>query len=633
MSVKSPRKKPVLIFDGDCLFCRRWIRRLSRPTEGHIEMRPYQSCAADFPSIPAKAFNEAIQLVEPNGAVHSGADAAFRAAAWTPGYEGIESMYARSPLLQKAARRVYGFIGARRSLFGRITHALWGNGLTRPGHRLTLSLFLRGLGLVYFAAFASLLPQVTGLFGAQGVFPADLFLQLLKGQFGGDAALFLPSVFWLSASDQVLVGAAAAGLASSALVFTGVWPATGLLLSAVLYSSFLAVGGEFLRFQWDSLLVEAGVAALLVAPWRVAKPSLFKPLSPREPSRVALWCLQFLAFRLMFGAGVVKWMSGEPAWRDFTALGYHFQTQPLPNTVAWFMHQLPLWVHKFSAAGTLFIEGPLTLLVFGPRRLRLWAAVGFALLQVMIMATGNYGFFNLLALLLCLPLMDDKQLPRWFGRVRFGPPARTGARVGAWLYAALALPAGLFILDQQYFGPPGHLGAFRPAAVLAQTYSLVNPYGLFAIMTKERREIEIEGSTDGKEWKRYVLPYKPGPVERRPRQVAPHHPRLDWQLWFAALDEGLVTPAKGAKKSKRKGLRPTQVPRVLKNLMIRLLEGSPAVGALFEVDPFRGGPPPRQLRVSVHRYEFTAFGEKGWWKRGEPLIWFVVNPDEAARED
>jgi hypothetical protein len=241
----------------------------------------------------------------------------------------------------------------------------------------------------------------------------------------------------------------------------------------------------------------------------------------------------------MFSSAVVKLASGDPAWRHLTALEYHYETQPLPPWTAWYAAHWPAWFQRASAAGVLVIEGLVPLLILAPRRIRFAGAGALLALQILILLTGNYAFFNWLAILLCLLLLDDGVWPRGL-RDRFASrgEARPG---GAWrTWVARPVLVALLLLSVVPLagtlgGPPVGRGPLEAAYRAVLPFRLVNHYGLFAVMTTERPEIILEGSDDGRSWKPYEFRYKPGDPSRRPRFVAPLEPRLDWQMWFAAL--------------------------------------------------------------------------------------------------
>jgi len=358
------------------------------------------------------------------------------------------------------------------------------------------------------------------------------------------------------------------------------------------------LGQEFLSFQWDVLLLEVTVLAILWAPLG----GRLSPASP-PPHRAVTWMFRWLVFRLMLASGVAKLASGDRAWRELRALDVHYETQPLPSWVGWWAHQLPSWAHTGSVAAMFVIEllGPF--LALAPRRLRMLAFAVFAALQVAIAVTGNYGFFNLMSVILFVTLLDDDALPGWLRRPsESGQGARGRAWPRALVWPACGLLALLSIVPMARLAR-GRLALPAPLLGLYKTLRplrLVNGYGLFAVMTTERIEIVIEGSLDGVEWRPYRFRYKPGPLDGRPRFVAPHQPRLDWQMWFAALG---------------------REPPWFRRLCVRLLSGSPEVLALLDGDPFPDGRP-RYIRSVRYRYRFTDRATRSqtgaWWRR-EPL--------------
>ena len=427
-------------------------------------------------------------------------------------------------------------------------------------HLAVRSLYVRLLGLTHFVAFASLALQVEGLVGGRGILPLGELLEWLRRNMGPERFYSVPTVFWLDASDRALVGVAWAGAA------------LGLLLEASLLSIFFM-------------------------PWRLR---IHGDARDPPPSRLSLLLLRLLIFRLMFSSGAVKLASDDPTWRGFTAMQYHYETQPIPSFTAFYAQQLPAIFQSFSTLAVLGLELVVPWTIFGPRRVRLlgfWLLVG---LQLLIAATGNFAFFNLLTIALCVPLLDDAALP-W----RRGAPATAAAaprlfeRVGAWPAAIVTLPLSLLLTL--------HATGVRfpwPAPVAALYQALlpldaVNPYGLFAVMTTSRPEIVVEGSRDGERYLEYEFRYKPGDPARRPVFVAPHQPRLDWQMWFAALGSCEGNPW-------------------FQRFLIRLREGSPPVLALLAHNPFPDEPP-RYLRTTLYDYHFTSVAERSrtgaWWRR------------------
>jgi hypothetical protein len=464
-------------------------------------------------------------------------------------------------------------------------------------------LFLRGLGLVYFIACISLVPQIVGLLGEHGIVPACNLIDAASNVLHGvDRYLKLPTLAWVVCTDASLVWQCVAGAAAAAFVVLNILPGPALLVAWAAYLSLVHAGQDFLSFQWDSLLLESGFLGLCLSGWG------WRPSLIREPPRVFVWAVRVVLFRLMFDSGMVKVViDSNHAWRSLTALQYHFETQPLPNPVSFYVHQLPAWALQGCAAIVLVLELVVPFTVFMPRRLRLF---GFALLvslQAMIFVTGNYTFFNLLTVVLCLPLLDDAALYRLSSALRkrsdaarLSPDAPVW-RDPFWLVSPIWVPLfALYLIDvSRLFGLHRYVPPLLfSLASLLQPFAIVSPYGLFATMTTERREIVLEASQDGKEWLEYELPYKPGSETRPPPFVAPHQPRLDWQLWFAAL---------GSYKNQSWFL----------GLVLRLLEARPEVLSLFEKVPFDTSPP-RYVRATLYRYTFAAGDaarEGRWWKR------------------
>jgi lipase maturation factor 1 len=430
------------------------------------------------------------------------------------------------------------------------------------GRFVSVPNFLRILGLIYLIAFVSFGVQAMGLIGARGILPLPAYLAALREAAGGSAFRAAPMVFWWSASDGAIRAVWILGAVAALVAMWGRWQRTALSVCLVLWISICVAGQDFLSFQWDLLLSEAGFLAIFAS-----------------EARIAVWLFRWLIFRLMFFSGVVKLTSGDPTWRDLTAMHYQYETQPLPNPIAWYMHQLPLSFQKVSTAFTFFAELLVPLLFFAPRPVRKIAAGVTIALQVLILTTGNYTFFNWLAIALCMWLFIE---PVGRGRVAVLYP----------LAAFIGLTTGLLFL--QLFGFPMPPGAGAVMHVV-EPLRIVNSYGLFAVMTTERPEIIVEGSNDGVEWKAYEFRYKVGDVRRAPPFVAPHQPRLDWQMWFAALGT-------------------YQQNRWFVDLVIRLLQGEPTVTKLLGYNPFPNAPP-KYIRARVYLYHFTTWGSRDWWTR------------------
>ena len=556
--------KPVLIYDGKCGFCKIWIDYWRRLTGDRVEYAPSQDAGDRYPQIARESFSKAVQLVRPDGSVVNGAEAVF---------ETLECEWAYRPLAP-VWEWAYRMIAGHRDGAYFITKWTFGTQIEPLRFARTEWIFVRLLAVIYAIAFGSLAVQVTGLIGSHGILPAADYLKAVTEGAGGMRFFYLPTIFWMNASDAALTGVCYAGVAVAAIVFAGFVERTGLALLCAFYLSLNAVGQDFLSFQWDSLLIEVGFLAIFLG-----------------NSKLVVWLFRWLLFRLMFLSGSVKLLSHDPAWRDLTALSYHYWTQPLPTVFAWYMAQAPLWFLKASTAFTFFVELAVPFFIFAPRRIRMVAAWLLIALQALIFLTGNYTFFNLLAIALCTFLFDDRS---------FWPKTNSRTQLPKKLIAAVAIlivTLGLARMLETFSG-----SVIEPlASVVKYTgqFEIVNSYGLFAMMTKSRPEIVVEGSMDGETWMAYSFRYKPGDLSRAPRWVQPHQPRLDWQMWFAALGEYRGNPW-------------------FVNFAVKLLEGSPEVRGLLANDPFQGRAP-RFVRAMLYEYRFTDAQERretgNWWKR------------------
>jgi len=486
----------------------------------------------------------------------------------------------------------------------------------RPTYFWAQRWFLRALGVIYLIAFVSLWVQVDGLVGSNGVSPVSQFLPAVRAQLGPDAYTLLPTLCWFGSSNAFLHFLCGSGVVCSLLFIFGIAPAVSLLALFILYLSLTIAGQVFFNFQWDVLLLEMGFLSIFFAPWRLRPRELL--LWPRSPppaaaypiSRVGLFLLKLLLFKLMLMSGVVKLTSGDDSWWNLTALDYHYWSQPLPTVFSWWADKSPEWFKHFSVAFCLVVEIIVPFFIWGPRRLRVIAAGLLIFLQLAIAVTGNYCFFNLLTIALCLLLIDDSVIRRSDRRavreqgVRAPGvrplPQRLCAYTGI-IVIIVTLPINAWLIFSA-FKPLS-----RPPSALASLYErleafrIVNGYGLFRVMTKDRGEIVLEGSADGIDWLPYEFKWKPGDVKRAPGWCAPHQPRLDWQMWFAALGTPHENPW-------------------LVALVFRLLQGSHDVSGLLANNPFPDKPP-HYIRAMFYRYRFTTMDELrqtgAWWKREE----------------
>ena len=488
----------------------------------------------------------------------------------------------------------------------------WILGASKLGaaHLASRWIFLRLLGATYLVAFWSLDLQRKGLIGSEGILPVHQFLAVVGENLGPERFHLLPTVFWWNSSDAFLQAACYGGIAFSLTLIAGIAPVLCLIVLWVLYLSFTVAGQVFFSFQWDVLLLEVGFLAIFFAPLNL------RPRFSRETavSPLMLLLLWWVLFRLIFESGVVKLTSGDPTWRDLSALSYHYETQPLPTWTSWYMYQLPQSFQKLSTLFALACELLAPFLLFGRRRFRLIGCLAIVLLQVLIMGTGNYTFFNLLTIALCALIPDHRfwnsMLPRRWRPVENSQkpydsllPIPYGILLFVVSFSILMI--SIVTLAQTVFPGFQMPEPINSCLDWVEPFRSINSYGLFRVMTTTRPELVVEGSDDGENWKAYQFRWKPGDLSRRPQFVEPFQPRLDWQMWFAALggyDQGWF-----------------------KRFLLQLMRGSPPVLNLLAKNPFPDHPP-RFLRVLKYEYHFTDFKtrlETGqwWWREPKKVIY------------
>lgn len=486
-----------------------------------------------------------------------------------------------------------------------------------PTYELTGALLVRGVALVYLIAALSLWPQLDGLIGPDGLLPLTYLLSqgrvlaqdyALTGIPTLDRLALYPTLAWFLPWETA--GSWLAGLTAAAALaaLAGLRPGPALAVAWVGWLSLVVAGQTFLAFQWDALLLEVGFATLLIARWGNVQTA-----APVE----GIWLLRWILFRLVFFSGVVKLTSGDPTWRDGTAMSFHYLTQPLPNALGWWAWQLPGWWHRVETFVMFIIELPVALLILGPRRFRPAVLAAVAGLMLTLAATGSYGWFQVLSLVLCLSLLDDdhwrRLRPAWKPRRAPAPPPWSRRAVQAT--AGVLFAVSLLGLPPRYAGVdlPAPLNTVRAAAARAR---VVSHYGLFARMTTERPIPALEVRWGDGEWTELTWAWQTSDVHAGPAQVAPHMPRLDWMLWFAGLSD----------------CRDHQWAR---NLLRRVVAGSAPVGDLIG-DLRLAGTPPDQARFTLYRWTFTASGSPEaaagqWWTRTAVSQYCATVTREAAK--
>ena len=624
-----PTNLPLVVYDGDCSFCRRWLKRYESicPPQ-RVAWSPYQKAAGSFPGIPESQFSKAMHLIHPDGHHTKGAHAVFELMKLVDLRTWPLVLYRFLIPFRWICDALYHLVSNHRTGANLLAKVAWGPLEVPSTTLLTRRLFLRMLGVIFLIAFLSLGWQMNGLIGPEGLQPANELLGWLDARNASS-----PSLLQLSSSDGLMSGLWWAGTIASAMVIVGLVPMLTLAIAWVIYLSFMNAGGLFMSYQWDSLLLEVGFLSIFWAPfsWRLNGRGV------RRPSTLLRWMFLWLLMRFMFFSGWVKLASGDPTWMDLTAIDYHYWTQPLPWWPAWYAWQLPLWSQKLSCVLMFIIEMGIPFLLLFPRVPRLIAFGSLAALQIGIVLTGNYGFFNWLTLVLCIVALDDSQLlwlwpKRVRGMVRVGMPRQeTIGRRGlnllvASLVLSLSIPIAVSQLSSDDRKANGWSNALGP-------YRIANPYGLFRVMTKSRPEIIIEGSLDGVTWSAYEFNWKPGPLMEAPGLSQPDMPRLDWQMWFDALkfeyaiETGSIRLLEQISKPDiaDPDIEVFTTGLVTPRLCKALLRDNQEVIQLLRSSPF-GEEPPRMIRWSLYRYTFTtpeeASGTGDWWKRD----WLYTSP-------
>ncbi len=469
-------------------------------------------------------------------------------------------------------------------------------------HQITRFLILRLLGLVYLVAFLVFLNQGPGLVGHAGLTPAADLVARGVHALGSPWRCFrqIPSLFWFDCSDRALFGAGLLGIALSALLLLGFGNAISLFVLWALYLSIIHVGGIWWGYGWENQLTETGFLAMFLCP-------LFdpRPFPRRPPPPIVIQLFRWLIVRIMLGAGLIK-LRGDDCWRDLTCLDFHFLTQPIPNPLSPLFHALPGWAHKGGVLFNHFAEVVCPFFAFGPKRLRRAAGVSFAALQIVLVASGNLAFLNWLTLVPILACFDDEVWLRL-------APARLRARLCAMpLHPTPGRPhtalASAFAAVVAVLSVAPVENLFSPHQAMNTSYDpleLVNSYGAFGSVGKVRNEIVFEGTADAlgpsASWKPYEFKCKPGDPDRRPCFISPYHLRLDWQIWFAAMEEVNDQPW-------------------TVHLVWKLLHNDPLALGLLAGNPFPGAPP-RYVRARLFRYDYAPLSSHAWWTRTDLGDW------------
>jgi len=474
-----------------------------------------------------------------------------------------------------------------------------------PTFWLTRFVILRWLGFVYLVAFLVAVNQIVPLIGEHGLTPAPLFTQRVVEHFGSPwaACLQLPSVFWAGVSDTSMLAVSWIGVALSLAVMLGYANAIIMVLLWALYMSIVHIGQDWYSYGWEIQLLETGFLAIFLCPLLDGR-----PFPRRPPPTVVFWLFRWLIFRIMLGAGLIK-LRGDDCWRDLTCLYYHYETQPLPNAFSRLCHFQPHWFQKFGVLWNFFVELVAPWFAFAPG---LWRHIaGFFLLtfQLFLIFSGNLSFLNWLTIVPILACFDDsllaRLLPRFLAeRARRAAAEAQPSRAQHLAAIALAVVIGLLSIE-----PVANL--ISPGQIMNTSFNrldLVNTYGAFGSVGRERMDLVFEGTEDAElteatKWKEYQFKGQPVDLNRRPSFVAPYQLRLDWQMWFAAMDTA------------------DRYPWTL-NFVWKLLHNDRPVLSLLAGNPFPQKPP-HYVRAVLYHYQFAPPGnpEGAWWKRTRLGLW------------
>ena len=453
----------------------------------------------------------------------------------------------------------------------------------------------RGVAAIYLIAFLAAALQFRALIGEHGMLPVPRYL-------ARQSFWQTPSLFHLRYSDRLFAGVSWFGAALSTAIVAGaadlapLWAAMLMWLTLwALYLSIVNVGQTWYGFGWESLLLEAGFLMIFLGNDRVAPPVL------------TLWIARLLLFRVEFGAGLIK-MRGDSCWRDLTCLYYHHETQPMPGPLSWFFHHLPKPLHRVEVAGNHFAQLIVPFGLFAPQPVASVAAAIIVVTQLWLVASGNFAWLNWVTIILAFSAIDDSALA-----TPFGIPAHPAwSAPPPWFAGPVIVFAGA-VLFMSYWPVRNMLSSRQRMNMSFNPFHLVNTYGAFGSIGRERREVVIEGTEEERltphtVWKEYEFKGKPGAVRRLPRQWAPYHLRLDWLMWFAAISPGYA----------HQWLMP---------LLQRLLRNDRPTLRLLRHSPFPDSPP-RYVRAQLYEYRFTTFAElrrdRAWWHR--TLIGGYVRP-------
>jgi len=545
-------KHPIMVWDGECEFCRLCADRFKSAGTDTVEFIPLQDLHSKYPKAPRLEYKKSVVFFS-NNSIQSGAAAVY-AYYNEIGVKWPLKLYERFSLFSKISKISYQFIANNRKFFRKIGQTFWGSNFLPDTYKISGWLYGRLLGFVGIIAFLSFWTQSDLLISSEGLVPFKDDLQQIEGYItttDSDISKWYvrPTLLWLSNADFWLDIILFLGVCSSILLLIGVIPHIAIALSWIFYLSISSTSEPFLNFQWDTLLLETYLLSFFFVPWKIYDDR--KKI--QNLSVIGRWLLWLLILKLMFESGLVKFtffgQGGSNTWRDLTALNYHYWTQPIPSWISWYIDLLPSAIDKMSLIFTYWCELIVPFMIFFPRRIRRIAFFSLILFQILIILTGNYGFFNLLTIILCITLLDDQLIADYFdGWLKKTKQESTNKTLAGKIKVTISLGilccfiyTAIFFVDRDLKGSDfnqsrnniSNLGSIITQT--AQVSRSLNAYGLFRVMTVTRPEIYIEVLNQDSSWIPMIFKYKPIKEDQRPKFFFPHMPRLDWQIWFEAL--------------------------------------------------------------------------------------------------
>ncbi len=543
-----------MVWDGECSFCKKFAERFETRSKKLVEFIPYQLLSEKYSNAPQYDYQNSVYFLENSGST-SGAEAIFNYFKKT-GIKWPKILYDKFKFFSSTSEFFYKIIANNRKVAGVLGRFFFGSNFLKDTFSISSWIFGRFLGLVGLIAFLSFWFQTEALISSKGIIPFSDDLNqvksyIFKSNLEISKWLIRPSLLWISQTDIWLNTVIVIGICSSFLLIAGLIPHIAIMLSWVSYLSIAAVSEPFLNFQWDALLLETYFLSFFLVPWKL----YHDRNSLDNPQILGRWLLWLLVFKLMFESGVVKFTfygdGNSNTWRDLTALNYHFWTQPIPSWISYYIDKLPLFFDKLALIFTYFCELIVPFFIFFPRRLRRFSGVLLIIFQILIILSGNYGFFNILTIIICITLFDDQFFKRFYdtnflrlsniveisGKVRIIKLGFSFALLICFLYTFKVFVGrdfqgnmALSVSKSEYRSSFG-----QKIIDAAQVSRSMNAYGLFRVMTTTRPEILIELQSKDSSWSKVDFNYKPGSESKRPKFFFPHMPRLDWQMWFEAL--------------------------------------------------------------------------------------------------